>query len=195
MRLIPHKKKKNQVKEKLKKATYELLAEKGYASVSTRDIVKRADTALGQLTYYYKTKDSLINEVLDEIIEMLIEKLSNVVNYAENKKEALKKCFKTFLDTDDNTQRIIIDLITQSFYSNNLSIKSSNLIDRVSNIIVEVIMHEDNIDRQEAEVDAGKYINYYLGTLIRKNIRLENFNSVSEKNEKLEKMTIKPAYN
>ena len=94
MRLIPHKKKKNQVKEKLKKATYELLAEKGYASVSTRDIVKRADTALGQLTYYYKTKDSLINEVLDEIIEMLIEKLSNVVNYAENIKEMFSKVFR-----------------------------------------------------------------------------------------------------
>lgn len=195
MRLIPHKKKKNQVKEKLKKATYELLAEKGYASVSTRDIVKRADTALGQLTYYYKTKDSLINEVMDEIIEALITKLSEAVDTDSDKKEALKKCFQKFLDNNDNTQRIVIDLITQSFYSNNLSIKSSNLIDRVSEIIIEVIMDEDHKSRKEAEIDAKKYINYYLGTLIRKNIRIDNFSNISENNENIEKMTVKPAYN
>ena len=63
MRLLPKKKNKKikvTAKEKLKKATFELLSEKGYASVSTRDIAKRADVAVGQLTYYYKTKDALI---------------------------------------------------------------------------------------------------------------------------------------
>lgn len=195
MRLIPHKKKKNQVKEKLRRATYELLAEKGYASVSTRDIVKRADTALGQLTYYYKTKDSLINEVIDEIIETLITKLSEAVENAEDKKDALMQCFQKFLNNNDNTQRIVIDLITQSFYNNNLSIKASSLIDRISEIIVEVIMNEDDISRKEAENDAIQYINYYLGTLIRKNIRLDNFSSISENNEDIKKMTVKPAYN
>ncbi len=195
MRLIPHKKKKNQVKEKLRRATYELLAEKGYASVSTRDIVKRADTALGQLTYYYKTKDSLINEVIDEIIETLIKRLSEAVENAEDKKEALKQCFQKFLNNNDNTQRIVIDLITQSFYNNNLSIKASSLIDRVSEIIVEVLMNEDDISRKEAEKDAIQYINYYLGTLIRKNIRLDNLSSISENNADIKKMTVKPAYN
>ena len=127
MKLIPRKHKKSHVKEKLKRATYELLAEKGYASVSTRDIVKRADTALGQLTYYYKTKDSLINEVLDEIIEELIAKLEDNVNNATDKKQAIKDSFLKFLEYNDNTQRIVIDFISQSFYNNNLSIKITNL--------------------------------------------------------------------
>ena len=109
--------------------------------------------------------------------------------------KTLKKCFQKFLDNNDNTQRIVIDLITQSFYSNNLSIKSSNLIDRVSEIIIEVIMDEDHKSRKEAEIDAKKYINYYLGTLIRKNIRIDNFSNISENNENIEKMTVKPAYN
>ena len=46
--------------EKIKEATLNLLAEKGYEAISMRKIAKEANVALGQLTYYYKTKDSFI---------------------------------------------------------------------------------------------------------------------------------------
>ena len=100
MKLIKRKKKtykkesKKHVRENIKEATIELLAEKGYASVSTRDIVKRADTALGQLTYYYKTKDNLICEVIDEIIESFFEEIDNYIKNKTNKIEALKYYFE-----------------------------------------------------------------------------------------------------
>ncbi len=193
MKLIPRKHKKSHVKEKLKRATYELLAEKGYASVSTRDIVKRADTALGQLTYYYKTKDSLINEVLDEIIEELIAKLEDNVNNATDKKQAIKDSFLKFLEYNDNTQRIVIDFISQSFYNNNLSIKSSDMIDRISNIIEKVIMDEDSKSKEEAEIETQNYVNYILGVLIRHNIKFKQSETVSAKLNST--MTPDPVYN
>ena len=193
MKLIPRKHKKSHVKEKLKRATYELLAEKGYASVSTRDIAKRADTALGQLTYYYKTKDSLINEVLDEIIEELIAKLEDNVNNATDKKQAIKDSFLKFLEYNDNTQRIVIDFISQSFYNNNLSIKSSDMIDRISNIIEKVIMDEDSKSKEEAEIETQNYVNYILGVLIRHNIKFKQNEAVSAKLNST--MTPDPVYN
>ena len=47
-------------KDKIKQATYELLASKGYSLISMRDIAQRAGTVVGQLTYHYRTKECLM---------------------------------------------------------------------------------------------------------------------------------------
>ena len=124
MRLIKHKAKtykrkenKKHVKDNIKKATAELLAEKGYASISTRDIAKRADTALGQLTYYYKTKDALILEVIDEIIDEFISEIEQIADTSDNKIEDLRKYLNNIIDDDYIKSRIIIDIISQSLYN------------------------------------------------------------------------------
>lgn len=167
MRLLPHKENKNTTKEKIKEATFELLAERGYASISSRDITKRADTAVGQLTYYYKTKDSLITEVIDEVIEELIENLENEIRSSDNKIDAIKTFFNELIRDDKNTTRIIIDLISQGIYNNSLSIRASNLLEDVSNILSNVYRNE-NI--QEPEEKAEELINIALGKMVRKNI-------------------------
>lgn len=174
MRLIKHKAKtykrkenKKHVKDNIKKATAELLAEKGYASISTRDIAKRADTALGQLTYYYKTKDALILEVIDEIIEDFISEIEQIADTSNNKIEDLRKYLNNIIDDDYMKSRIIIDIISQSLYDNALSTKANEMINKMSNIFTRVII-EENIEIDEAKSES--YINYFLGTMIRKNI-------------------------
>lgn len=174
MRLIKHKAKtykrkenKKHVKDNIKKATAELLAEKGYASISTRDIAKRADTALGQLTYYYKTKDALILEVIDEIIDEFISEIEQIADTSDNKIEDLRKYLNNIIDDDYMKSRIIIDIISQSLYNNALSTKANEMINKMSNIFTRVII-EENIEIDEAKSES--YINYFLGTMIRKNI-------------------------
>ncbi len=174
MRLIKHKAKtykrkenKKHVKDNIKKATAELLAEKGYASISTRDIAKRADTALGQLTYYYKTKDALILEVIDEIIDEFISEIEQIADTSDNKIEDLRKYLNNIIDDDYMKSRIIIDIISQSLYNNALSTKANEMINKMSNIFTKVII-EENIEIDEAKSES--YINYFLGTMIRKNI-------------------------
>ena len=49
MRFIRYKK---TTREKIKEATFDMLAEKGYKDLTMRDIAKKADAAVGQLTYY-----------------------------------------------------------------------------------------------------------------------------------------------
>lgn len=174
MRLIKHKAKtykrkenKKHVKDNIKKATAELLAEKGYASISTREIAKRADTALGQLTYYYKTKDALILEVIDEIIDEFISEIEQIADTSDNKIEDLRKYLNNIIDDDYMKSRIIIDIISQSLYNNALSTKANEMINKMSNIFTKVII-EENIEIDEAKSES--YINYFLGTMIRKNI-------------------------
>ena len=174
MRLIKHKAKtykrkenKKHVKDNIKKATAELLAEKGYASISTRDIAKRADTALGQLTYYYKTKDALILEVIDEIIDEFISEIEQIADTSDNKIEDLRKYLNNIIDDDYMKSRIIIDIISQSLYNNALSTKANEMINKMSNIFTKVII-EENIEIDEAKSES--YISYFLGTMIRKNI-------------------------
>ena len=191
MRLIKRKnstskKKENKkhVKENIKKATIELLAEKGYASVSTRDIVKRADTALGQLTYYYKTKDDLIYEVIDEIIDSFILDIEKSIENKENKEnkiEILKNYFEKLVVENNYSVRIMIDLISQSMYNNILSIKTSKMIDRWSTIIVNSILEERNINIEDAQIETRKFINYFLGTFISNNINNQINSAKKEK--------------
>lgn len=188
MRLIKRKnstskkrERKKHVKENIKKATIELLAEKGYASVSTRDIVKRADTALGQLTYYYKTKDDLIYEVIDEIIDSFILDIEKSIEDKENKIEILKNYFEELIEKDNYSVRIMIDLISQSLYNNVLSIKTSEMIDRLSTIIVNSVLEERNINIEDAQIETRKFINYFLGTFISNNINNQINSAKKEK--------------
>ncbi len=205
MRLITHKskvrKKKMQVKDNIKQATIELLAEKGYASVSTRDIAKRADTAVGQLTYYYKTKDALILEVIDEIIEGFISELEEISNTSNNRVESMREYLNKMIEKENKTSRIIIDLISQSLYSNILSIKSKNMIDRIINIFAKILI-EENENIVNPINEAENYVNYFLGAIIRKNIsnnalEKENyaFNLVKGNKIKQKSLSAKVAYN
>ena len=175
------KERKKHEKENIKKATIELLAEKGYASVSTRDIVKRADTALGQLTYYYKTKDDLIYEVIDEIIDSFILDIEKSIEDKENKIEILKNYFEELIEKDNYSVRIMIDLISQSLYNNVLSIKTSEMIDRLSTIIVNSVLEERNINIEDAQIETRKFINYFLGTFISNNINNQINSAKKEK--------------
>lgn len=203
MRLLPHKKSNNTTREKIKEATFELLAEKGYASISSRDIAKRADTAVGQLTYYYKTKDNLITEVIDDLIETIIENLEKAINKSDSKIDNAKEFFKELLKDDQKTTRIIIDLISQGIYNNSLSNRASKFLEDINRIIVEAYKIEGT---EKPENKAEELINIALGKIVRKNIEMKykeqeeednNDNSIAEEYEKRKskkKLTIRAIF-
>ena len=70
---------KKNTSEKIKEATINLLSEHTYDEISMRKIAKEANVALGQLTYYYRTKENLIVSVVKEVFEIskehILEKL------------------------------------------------------------------------------------------------------------------------
>ncbi len=112
--------------DKIKEATYKLLAEKGFKELTMRDIAKKAGTALGQLTYYYKKKDNLICYVVDELLEAYNDELKIKLDSSENKIEAFIKFNEEIYKEDPAAAKIIINLITESIYDNSLKEKVSN---------------------------------------------------------------------
>ena len=46
--------------EKIKDAALSLLVKENYKDITMRKVAKEADVALGQVTYYYHTKESLL---------------------------------------------------------------------------------------------------------------------------------------
>lgn len=167
MRLLPKKKSKNATKEKLKEATMDLLSEFGYASISSRDIAKRADTAVGQLTYYYKTKNALIIEVIDDLTETLIENLRQIIEESDDKIIAINNFFDELVDDDEKTSRIMIDFAMQALYNNALTNKASKFLKDLFDIISETYKQENVEDADER---TGEFINSILGAILRNNI-------------------------
>ncbi len=173
MRLLPHKrskdskKSKNATREKLEEATFDLLAEKGFASISSRDISKRADTAVGQLTYYYKTKNELISEVIDNLLENLITSLNEYIEKADDKIMAIKDFFNSLVDEDEKTSRILVDLVCQALYDNILTDRASKFLKDLIDII-STSYKENNIENPEEKSE--ELINSVLGTIVRKNL-------------------------
>ena len=85
---------KKNTKEKIKEATFELLASKGYAQISMRDIAMKAQTAVGQLTYYYGTKEHLIGNVIDEMVSVFIEELKKNIEKSTDKLHTVTNFFE-----------------------------------------------------------------------------------------------------
>ena len=55
--------------ENIRTSTFRLLAGRGYANVSMRDIAAEAGVALSQIAYYYHSKEALISEVVNDAVE------------------------------------------------------------------------------------------------------------------------------
>ena len=58
-------------------------------------------------------------------------------------------------------------------YNNALSIKANKVIERLSSIITQRIVEEDNESIENAQIKANQFINYFLGTIICKNIKVQ----------------------
>ena len=65
--------KQESTKDNIRTSTFRLLAERGYANISMRDIAAEAGVALSQIAYYYHSKDTLISAVASEAVDRFVE--------------------------------------------------------------------------------------------------------------------------
>ena len=75
---------KKNTSEKIKEATINLLSEHTYDEISMRKIAKEANVALGQLTYYYRTKENLIVSVVKEVFEIFYDEFEENISKSGN---------------------------------------------------------------------------------------------------------------
>ena len=158
---------KQSTSEKIKKATYELLATKGYSFVSMRDIAKKAGIVVGQLTYHYKTKENLIESVIEDYSKKLYENLSEYVKRSKNKTNAVKDYFDKMYEEENDTYRILIEFTAQSMWNKNFKIKINKLFEKVTELISQAYVEEGNTC-ESAKIKANNMISAILGNNILK---------------------------
>lgn len=148
--------------ERIKKATYELLAFKGYSSISMRDIAKRAGLVVGQLTYHYKTKECLIESVVDDFTNLIIEKFKEYVDHSNNKVDALQKYITKMYDEDNATYRILLDFSAQSLWNEPIKVKMDNFFRNLISIVRQAYI-EDGTNSHVANVKAKELVSNIIG--------------------------------
>ena len=93
-------KKSEKTKEKILNETINLIAKKGYASTSTKEIAKAADISEATIFKYYGSKDNLLKTIVINTIEKLFEnsskeKIPGVLK--KNKEKEPKQLLKSLL--------------------------------------------------------------------------------------------------
>ncbi len=158
---------KQSTSEKIKRAAYELLATKGYSFVSMRDIAKKAGIVVGQLTYHYKTKENLIEKVIDDYSNKLYENLYEHIKTRKDKIDAIKDYFEKMYEEENDTYRILLEFTAQSMWNEKFKIKINKLFEKLTELIGQAYVEEGSTN-EKAKVKAKNMISAIMGNNILK---------------------------
>ena len=104
-------------KKEIIKGVKTLVLKKGYNNVSVEDITSYIGIAKGSFYTYFKSKNSLINYILEEKIMRLKREMNNFFKNIENIDQAVEKLVKLKLVLK-NEEDIKVDLMITSFFRN-----------------------------------------------------------------------------
>jgi TetR/AcrR family transcriptional repressor of nem operon len=88
-------------RESLLRAATDLLHEQGFATTTLADVAGRANVPLGNVYYYYKTKDALAHAVIDAHLSALKERFTSWNDGIAEPHERLRRYIVAPLDTSD----------------------------------------------------------------------------------------------
>ncbi len=163
MRLTFHKKNPS---EKIKEATLELLSTESYDSISMRKIAREAGVALGQLTYYYKTKDSLMVSVIRESLEVFYNEFEKFVKNSKNKVESIVDVISKTLSDDQELVSLLSIIITQSKFNKRLKKVFNEFWVNIVNLISLCYEEEYEISKEDSNLKARLFLGSCFESMI-----------------------------
>jgi len=163
-----------------------LIAERGYANVSMRDIAKEANVSLGLLTYYFITKDNLFTMLAATLVSSIFDEIKGDLDYEGDPKDKMYKialAFERVLRNDKLRMRVLVEFMTQSLWNKSFRKQVAKLYDEVARILREDILNEEVISSNEL---LSKYTpellsKVILGALFGTQFELMLFENMSEK--------------
>lgn len=153
--------------EKIKEATIKLLVRNSYADISMRKIAKEADVALGQVTYYYHTKSTLILEVVKEALDFVGNDFVKRVGKSKNKIETVKKIMLEDAIEDDDAIILIFNLLSESMFNPKLRVLINTFTKRIYNFLISVYKEETSLTDEEVIQEVAKLIDQTLAKYMR----------------------------
>lgn len=165
---------KKNTSEKIKEATLNLLAKDGYDSISMRKIAREAGVALGQLTYYYKTKDNLIVLVVKEVLEFFYAEAEEKLNKSKNRIEVILDGIESVLKEETKVEKLLITIISQSQVNKKLQKILKDFWNRIIDLITKCYLNDfDGITLEQAYIKARLLIGASIESVVEKMLGAE----------------------
>lgn len=86
-------------------AALEVLIEQGYKKLTLREIARQAGITVGNLTYYYASKEALLKDLLDNILASYLAEIDRVARASGESPEDRFVAVISYLIEDLNTRR------------------------------------------------------------------------------------------
>lgn len=165
---------KKNTSEKIKEATLNLLAKDGYDSISMRKIAREAGVALGQLTYYYKTKDNLIVLVVKEVLEFFYAEVEEKLNKSKNRIEVILDGIESVLKEETKIEKLLITIISQSQVNKKLQKILKDFWNRIIDLITKCYLNDfEGITLEQANIKARLLIGASIESVVEKMLGAE----------------------
>ncbi|MEJ8545882.1 TetR/AcrR family transcriptional regulator [Brevibacillus borstelensis] len=129
------------------------LAEKGYASVSLRDIARESGVSLGILHYYFASKEDLLLSAISSYKERFLQELEEKLlsGPAEGWQKRLSSLLHKALTEDRNLHRLWYDLQVQAMYVDAFRQPVQEIRERLYTLIARMLEKLHSEHEQNAE--------------------------------------------
>lgn len=95
-------------KKEIMIAAYQLFATKGFEETSVSDIVKKVGVAQGLFYYYFKSKEQILEAVLEQYSGELVQKIDQIASdVSQNALEKIQAIFDAFFDFGDFDDQMV----------------------------------------------------------------------------------------
>jgi TetR/AcrR family transcriptional regulator, fatty acid metabolism regulator protein len=143
----------DQKREELIKATYHVVAEKGYSAVTLQDIAERAGVSKGSTLYYFATKEELFLGALEWIIERVHARIGEAVAAVDDPVEKVRAAIGAIFANAQESRQFFLA------YSDFVSLGTRNK--RFHDLNARFYHGCCNLDREiiEAGISAGRFRN------------------------------------
>lgn len=127
-------------KEKIINATFDCIAEKGSASVSLRDISKKAQVSLSQIHYYFSGREGLLGEAAAEFAKL---EIASLKMYLEDTRDPLSRIDRTIdyvWKQHENKLpffKVYFDLLSMSIWNPVMAEQTKGLQEQILEIIMD----------------------------------------------------------
>lgn len=161
--------------QKILNAALKCISEKGYASVSLRNIADEAGVVLSQLHYYYKNKEGLFIEIVKTLSNQYLNEIEDKLQKSKTQPQRIScliEYFQEMLRKKPELFKMLFDLTSMSIWAASLKEILNDLFKSMAGLIEKYIIKEDSENEKFKQYSAIELSRMMLGTLFGTSIQV-----------------------
>ncbi|MBW4553421.1 MAG: TetR/AcrR family transcriptional regulator [Aphanocapsa sp. GSE-SYN-MK-11-07L] len=119
----------DQYRKELLAKSFHLFAEKGYATVTMREIAKALEVSTGTLYHYFPSKELLFEQLMDELTQQDIRQFTEATQGATTQAEKIAIAFQFMEQNQDNYFKLT--LVLADFYQQQSNQGTDSVLQRI----------------------------------------------------------------